>query len=65
MSKWIRELLPKDKKYGDGWCGDSDRCYRLDRKYIIMTRLFKTDIGVVEHFCIRSIRNRDNGYFLV
>jgi len=59
MSKWIRELSPKDKKYGDGWCGDLDRCYRLDRKYIVMTRLIKTDIGVVEHFCIRNKDNTD------
>lgn len=57
MSKWIRELSPKDRKYGDGWCGELDRCYRLDRKYIVMSRLIKTNIGTVEHFCIR---NRDN-----
>lgn len=57
MSKWKRELSPKDMGYGDGWCGDLDRCYRLDRKYVVMSRLINTKIGTVEHFCIR---NRDN-----
>ena len=47
MSKWIRELSPKDKKYGDGWCGDLDRCYRLDRKYIVMTRLIKQILALL------------------
>ena len=28
MSKWARELSPKDLNYGDGWCRDMDRCYR-------------------------------------
>lgn len=57
MGKWIRELSPADKEYGDDWCGRMDRCYRQDRKYIVMTRQIQTDWGVIEHACIR---NRDN-----
>lgn len=59
MSKWIRELSPKDKGYGDGWCGDLDRCFRLGRKYVVMSRLIDTAIGTVEHLCIRNADNSD------
>ena len=57
MSKWIRELSPRDKNLGSGWYGDIDRVYRKDRKYAVQTRLIQTKIGIVEHVCIR---NRDN-----
>ena len=59
MGKWIRELSPKDKKYGFGWCRDLDRCYREGRKLLVMSRLINTDIGVVEHMCIRNQDNSD------
>lgn len=59
MSKWIREPSPKDKQYGDGWCGDLDRCYRQGRKLIVLSRLIKTKIGIVEHMAIRNDDNSD------
>lgn len=57
MSKWVRELAPKDKGYGHGWCGDLDRVWRQGRKYVVMSRMISTAWGTVEHVCIR---NRDN-----
>jgi len=59
MSKWVRELSPKDKGYGGGWCGELDRCYRQNRKYVAMSRLIETEIGEVEHICIRNADNTD------
>lgn len=59
MSKWIRELSPADKNYGSGWCKQMDRCWRQDRKYVVMSRLIKTDWGIVEHICIRNQDNTD------
>ena len=59
MSKWVREMSPKDKKYGIGWCADLDRCYREGRKLLVMSRLIKTDIGIVEHMHIRNADNTD------
>ncbi|WP_313578592.1 DUF7694 domain-containing protein [Lacrimispora sp.] len=59
MSKWIRELSPKEKSYGSGWCFDLDRCYREGRKYVVMSRLINTQIGIVEHMCIRNADNSD------
>lgn len=57
MGKWVREKSPRDANYGTGWCLELDRSYRQDRRYLVMTRLIKTEIGIVEHACIR---NRDN-----
>lgn len=59
MSKWKRELSPSDKGYGSGWCGELDRCFRQDRKYVAMSRLLETEIGIVEHYCIRNADNSD------
>lgn len=57
MSKWTRELSPRDVGYGTGWCNDLDRSYKSGGKYIVMTRLINTSWGVVEH---AFIRNKDN-----
>lgn len=57
MSNWKRELSPKDRGYGDGWCRELDRCWRQGSKYVVMTRKILTAWGVVEHACIR---NRDS-----
>ena len=57
MSKWKRVLSPADECYGTGWCADMDRCYVLDKKYVVMTRQIKTEWGIVEH---AFIRNKDN-----
>lgn len=59
MSKWIRELSPKDKAFGDGWCRDMDRCYREGRKIVVLSRLINTSIGIVEHMAIRNADNTD------
>lgn len=57
MSQWIRELSPADREYGDGWCRQLDRCFRKERKYVVMTRQIETEWGLVTH---ATIRNRDN-----
>jgi len=59
MSKWKREASPADRKYGTGWCAQLDRCYVQDRKYVVMSRLLQTEIGTVEHVCIRNTDNSD------
>ena len=38
MSKWVRELSPKDLNYGEGWCRDMDRCYREGGKLVVLSR---------------------------
>lgn len=59
MSKWIRELSPKDTGYGDGWCNEMDRCYREGRKIVVLSRKINTAIGIVEHMAIRNTDNTD------
>ncbi|MDD2979557.1 MAG: hypothetical protein PHN80_06240 [Hespellia sp.] len=57
MGNWKRELSPKDLAYGDGWCGDMDRCFRQGGKYVVLSRMIMTTVGEVEHL---AIRNKDN-----
>lgn len=57
MSRWMQEASPVDKGAGSGWFAEMDRCYRQERKYVVMTRKVITEWGTVTHACIR---NRDN-----
>lgn len=59
MSKWVRELSPKDLNYGEGWCRDMDRCYHEGGKLVVLSRQINTSIGIVEHMAIRNADNTD------
>lgn len=59
LGKWKRVPSPKERGYGNGWCGELDEAFVEGNKYVVMTRLVETSWGIVKHLCIRNAANTD------
>jgi hypothetical protein len=58
--RWIGKPSPKSRHVGNGWFGELDRCFvDIDNIYCVMVRTVETEWGLVEHACIRNVRNTD------